>query len=453
LKPPITTPASNPPVTTPASNPPITTPASKPPVTTPASKPKAVDTADTAGVADTADTADKEPHKLEVGHWKGGSWYDEAILKIEDSNMANVGSDIDKARRKEVADGEPAWSGVGMAPGLWVWRVEKFEIKEWPKERWGYFFAGDSYIVLHTAEHEEEGKLDRRIHFWLGKSTTIDEQGTAAIKTVELDDHLDGEPIQYREVMNHESSEFLELWPHVPVIEEGGIETGFTSVKPEEYQPRLFHVSDDHKGGSGRAKKVVQVPLEGSSLNNSDAFILDNGLTIYQWHGTNCGVFEKQHAKTAAVAFDDERCGKAKVIVLDAHDGEDDENDDAFWALLGGKVEAVPDPVPEAHLNAEVPTVLWKFTDGKGELEIREMARGEGVVKHDMFHEADAFFLWSSIEEIFFAWIGKAASDRERREALLLAEKCLRLEGLDPATPIQKVQQGHENAAFKRAVA
>ena len=47
-------------------------------------------------------------------------------------------------------------------------------------------------------------------------------------------------------------------------------------------------------------------------------------------------------------------CLQAKVIVLDAHDGEDDENDDAFWALLGGKVEAVPDPVPEAHLNAEV---------------------------------------------------------------------------------------------------
>ena len=40
-----------------------------------------------------------------------------------------------------------------------------------------------------------------------------DEYGTAAYKTVELDTLLDDKAVQHREVMDHESAEFLKLFP------------------------------------------------------------------------------------------------------------------------------------------------------------------------------------------------------------------------------------------------
>ena len=47
------------------------------------------------------------------------------------------------------------------------------------------------------------------IHFWLGKNVALDEGGVAAYKCVELDHSLGGSAVQYREVQEHESKQFL----------------------------------------------------------------------------------------------------------------------------------------------------------------------------------------------------------------------------------------------------
>ena len=47
------------------------------------------------------------------------------------------------------------------------------------------------------------------IHFWLGKGVSPDEGGVATLKTVELDCALGGRSVQYREVQEHESKQFL----------------------------------------------------------------------------------------------------------------------------------------------------------------------------------------------------------------------------------------------------
>eukprot|EP00497_Spongosphaera_streptacantha_P001730 TRINITY_DN2297_c0_g1_i2.p1 TRINITY_DN2297_c0_g1~~TRINITY_DN2297_c0_g1_i2.p1 ORF type:complete len:168 (-),score=22.26 TRINITY_DN2297_c0_g1_i2:15-518(-) len=161
--------------------------------------------------------------------------------RVADTNVEGIGGEENRELREAAAKTEKAWKGAGTKPGLQIWRIEKFKVKKWPTTRYGEFYSGDSYIVLNT-KVDKEGKLSYDVFFWLGSQTTKDEAGTAAYKTVELDDLLGDEPVQYREVQGNESRVFTDCFPKLTILE-GGIDSGFNKVKPTEYVPRLMHIT------------------------------------------------------------------------------------------------------------------------------------------------------------------------------------------------------------------
>lgn len=72
-------------------------------------------------------------------------------IELAETNLAAFGSDLDKQHRKEGGAHEKAWSkeaGVGVKTGLWVWRIEKFQVVPVPEHDVGKFYNGDSYIIL-----------------------------------------------------------------------------------------------------------------------------------------------------------------------------------------------------------------------------------------------------------------------------------------------------------------
>ncbi|KAL6062905.1 gelsolin-like protein 1 isoform X2 [Balamuthia mandrillaris] len=360
------------------------------------------------------------------------------VFTIAGSNIENLGTELERKCKETSAACEEQWSKTGKETGLLIWRIEQFKVVPWPKEEYGKFFTGDSYIVLNT--HGQAPQYAYDVHFWLGENTSIDEAGTAAYKTVELDTYLKDVPIQHREVQGHESELFLSYFPNGVRLLEGGVESGFRHVEPTEYKPRLLHVK-----GTINNVRVSQVPLTRDSLNSGDVFVLDAGLKIYQFNGSKAGGGEKVHAARLSRALDDERGGKPQVIVIEEGSGGSDA--DEFWQLLGGK-----GPIKSAeeggsdrdHGATSAAKRLLRLSDASGSLEFSEVASGQ-IPKSAL--KSEDVFVFDVGQEVF-VWVGRGASTAERRNGLGYATSYLEKYNRPVWLPLTLIYEGGENEVF-----
>jgi len=252
--------------------------------------------------------------------------------------------------------------------------------------------------------------------------------GTAAYKTVELDDLFDGEPIQHRETQHHESEEFKELFPKLEYMK-GGKASGFrkSSSTIELYEHKLWQVRKTKKDGM----RLEEVALHNSSLNQGDVFLLDIGDKIYVWEGTKASPFEKNHANLTAENWETERDGKCTTT----HD-----IDDAFWTLLGGQdeVKAADAVTDETRTPKAESTVLYQITDASGELNCIEVGRGK--LSTSMLKSEDVMMLVT--EKELFLWVGSGASTAEGRSSYRLAMDWLDVNHRPKHTPIHLFKEG-----------
>lgn len=63
-----------------------------------------------------------------------------------------------------------------------------------------------SFALVQT--QKVGNSLSYNIHYWIGSESSQDEQGAAAVYTVQLDEFLGSTPIQHREVQDYESDVF-----------------------------------------------------------------------------------------------------------------------------------------------------------------------------------------------------------------------------------------------------
>lgn len=337
---------------------------------------------------------------------------------------------------------DDAFLEAGKKPGMEIWRIEKLKVVAQGTETYGTFYSGDSYICLST--RKVESHLEWDIHFWLGTSTSQDEQGVAAYKTVELDDHLGGGPVQYREVQDHESRKFLSYFPKGIRYLEGGVDSGFRKVQRGVYEKRLFQI----KGK--RNVRVSQVEMHYTSLNKGDVFILDEGMTIHCWNGSQCSRTERMKGiEVARRIRDEERGGKAKLVIIDENKDHRDENN--FFQALGsrGEIKEASEGGDDVAFekNSQTSVTLYRVSDERGTLEMSVV--NEMPLKKEHLDPNDCFILDCGSSGIF-VWIGKKCTDDEKKGGMKFGMDFISKKGYPQWTQVTRVVEGGETPIFKQ---
>ena len=375
---------------------------------------------------------------------------------IKDSNVELIGTSIDHSVKYSSALTEPAWTAqpIGSQAGLYIWRIEDFQVIPWPRERFGQFYNGDSYIVLHSYEvGEKEGHkiLAHDIFFWLGSKTSQDEAGTAAYKTVELDEFMKGVAVQHREVQEAPSEEFMALFPRLKILS-GGVRSGFRHVEQDAEKAEIKTLLRIFKLENARKDSTVVHEVEPTwqSLDDSDVFVLDTGSKIWIWQGKKCSPMEK--AKAAQVVNDLTIAKHVDVEVL----SQAESRSTVFVDLLGGKgVEqrdfhcSRPMSSSAKAVGAARPERLFRLSDASGQLSFDLVRDGQPIRKADLKSD-DVFVL--DIGKALWVWRGLGASKAEKSLWIKVAQ--LYLNQLEEAhlTPIRSVVEGNESRAFLKAL-
>lgn len=121
---------------------------------------------------------------------------------------------------------------------------------------------------------------------------------------------LNGKPVQFREVQDFESAQFLSYFPQFTSLK-GGVSTGFHHVvDPPLDILKLYRVTLSRFPGSRASTLVVrEVAPVAASLIAGDAYVLDKGTEVWQLNTKESAGQEKYKAAEFAQSLVGERMG------------------------------------------------------------------------------------------------------------------------------------------------
>ncbi|ROK23376.1 Advillin [Anabarilius grahami] len=341
-----------------------------------------------------------------------------------------------------MTEAQDVFKNIQRKPGLQIWTISKMQMVPVPEQAFGNLFEGDCYIILNVSNSATQST---DIHYWIGNTSSQDEQGAAAIYVTQLDEYLGGSPVQHREVQGCESAKFKSYFKNGLIYKKGGVGSGFTHVETNVYNiKRLLHV----KGTKHVTAREVEVSW--ISFNLGDIFLLDMGKAIIQWNGPQSNRQEKLKAVLLAQDIRDrERGGRAQIGVVEG--GQEEASPDllkVMVSVLGQRTvhlkEAIPDDKPDQNQNSIIK--LYHVSDASGQLLVQEVAASP--LTQDLLCSSDCYFLDQGGCSIM-VWKGKGASDEERRSALSRAVGFIKAKNYPSNTKVEVMSEGGESAMFK----
>eukprot|EP01027_Heterolobosea_sp_BB2_P009024 GEZU01013364.1.p2 GENE.GEZU01013364.1~~GEZU01013364.1.p2 ORF type:complete len:181 (-),score=69.79 GEZU01013364.1:716-1258(-) len=174
--------------------------------------------------------------------------------------------------------------------------------------------------------------------------------------------------------------------------------------------------------------------LSSSSMNSGDVFIVDKGLTIWQWNGSKSGPFERSKAAELLRTLDNERSGRPTTIVID----EGNETDEFWDAILGkGPIK----PASTTVVKAKPEKRLFRLSDASGKLLVEEMPFSKQSLSG-----SDVFIVDTG--DHIYVWVGSKSTPDEKRAAMHQAQDYLVANQKPFHLPITRIVEGQKVPAF-----
>ncbi|XP_043109363.1 supervillin a isoform X6 [Puntigrus tetrazona] len=343
---------------------------------------------------------------------------------------------------KTVLDGVDVGRGYGLVEGdegrnfeistlsVDVWHILEFDYSRLPKQSIGQFHEGDTYVVkwkymistavgkrLHSERIIGPGKEKCCYFFWQGRNSTVNEKGTSALMTVELDEER-GAQVQVQQ--GKEPPCFLQCFNGGMIVHAGKREEEEENAQNDW---RLYCV----RGEKPIEGHLLEVVCHCSSLRSRTSMILLNipKASMYLWHGCKAQMHTRDVGRTAANKIK-EQCpleaglhSSSKVSIQECDEGAEPQG---FWEALGRRDRKAYDCMLQDPGKFNFTPRLFQLSSASGEFVAVEFvypSREPNLVNSMPFLQEDlytatqpALFLVDNHHEVYL-WQGWWPQDSE----------------------------------------
>ncbi|XP_077057052.1 supervillin a isoform X40 [Siphateles boraxobius] len=343
---------------------------------------------------------------------------------------------------KTVLDGVDVGRGYGLVEGderrnfeistlsVDVWHILEFDYSRLPKLSIGQFHEGDSYVVkwkymistavgkrLHSERIIGPGKEKCCYFFWQGRNSTVNEKGTSALMTVELDEER-GAQVQVQQ--GKEPPCFLQCFNGGMIVHAGKREEEEENTQNDW---RLYCV----RGEKPIEGHLLEVVSHCSSLRSRTSLILLNipKASMYLWHGCKAQMHTRDVGCAAANKIK-EQCpleaglhSSSKVSIQECDEGAEPQG---FWEALGRRDRKAYDCMLQDLGKFNFTPRLFQLSSASGEFVAVEFvypSREPNLVNSMPFLQEDlytatqpALFLVDNHHEVYL-WQGWWPQDSE----------------------------------------
>ncbi|XP_060704952.1 supervillin isoform X7 [Hemiscyllium ocellatum] len=313
-----------------------------------------------------------------------------------------------------------------------IWHVQEFEHSQLPRESYGQFHEGDTYVIQwkyticslvgkrqkpDQLSSSGPGKERSAYFFWQGRLSSISGKGASALMTVELGKDREAQVLVSQ---GKEPPCFLQLFQGGMIIHSGRRDN---IRNPQAGLWRLFIV----QGEVAVEGSLLEVARECRSLRSRGSLVLVNTqqALIYLWHGCKVQASVKEVGRTAANHIKErppQELGLWNRMDVTVREIEEGSEPPEFWHALGQQDRKVYDCMLQDPGKYNFTVRLFRLSASSGEFTVAEQFSpthiSSGVKAMPFLQEAlysvaqPALFLMDNQLEVYL-WQGWWPEDSE----------------------------------------